>query len=240
MLSAVFLHQQLCFTVFTQGIAYRVHQRIRMFRLLEFVATHAEMAFLQPQSRAGKSFLAQVFFQYRDVHPFKPHRDDATQPSGVMIGRSKYLAFRHGVRPAEDPAGNGVHVPHDALVHGAGSRVRVAFFLPPGVIQRRAAKGIPMRSIHPDVEQARAAQARDTEELRESALVPQDKFRWGPEIQVYGNKVNITSWKEKLGVIIESKEIAGALEAIFDLSYEAAKNYGKATALSEEERKKFG
>lgn len=95
--------------------------------------------------------------------------------------------------------------------------------------KRRAKKHIAMKAIHPDTEKSRAGQARDNQELRQSALVPADKFNWAPEIQIYDNKINITSWKEKLGIIIESQEIADALKAIFDLSYEAAEKYGRAT-----------
>lgn len=93
--------------------------------------------------------------------------------------------------------------------------------------KRRAKKKIPMRSIHPDTELSRAGQKRDREEMRQSALVPPEKFTWTPEIQVYNNKINIASWKDKLGIIIESQEIADALRTIFDLSYEAATRYGK-------------
>jgi pterin-4a-carbinolamine dehydratase len=93
--------------------------------------------------------------------------------------------------------------------------------------KRRSKKKIKMTSIHPDTAKARAAQARDAIEFRESALIPAEKFDWQPEIQVYDNKVNITSWKEKIGIIIESEEIANAFRAIFELSYEAAKRYGR-------------
>ena len=95
--------------------------------------------------------------------------------------------------------------------------------------KRRAKKHIAMKSIHPDTPDAREGQARDAQELRQSALVPADRFNWAPEIQVYENKINITSWKEKLGIIIESQEIADAMKVIFDLSYEAAEKYGKTT-----------
>ncbi len=95
--------------------------------------------------------------------------------------------------------------------------------------KRRAKKHIAMKSIHPDTPASREGQARDTEELRQSALIPADKFDFKPEIQVYDNKINITSWKEKLGIIIESQEIADALKVIFDLSYEAAERYGVVT-----------
>ncbi len=84
---------------------------------------------------------------------------------------------------------------------------------------RRAAKNIHIRSIHPDSPLARERQKYDAKELRESKLVPSDRYRWIPEIQVYDNKVNIASWKEKLGIIIESPEIASALAAVFDLSF---------------------
>lgn len=90
--------------------------------------------------------------------------------------------------------------------------------------KRRARKKIHMQSIHPDTPAARQAQKRDKQELRKSILVPKEKFNIQPEIQVYNNKVNITSWKEKLGIIIESEEIAQAMKMIFDLSYEGAKN----------------
>src|SRR3989344_2642477 len=93
--------------------------------------------------------------------------------------------------------------------------------------KRRAAKEIPMRSIHPDTTSAEEMVLRNEKELRESALVPSKKFYWTPEIQVYNNKVNIASWKEKLGIIIESGEIADAMRAFFDMSFEAAKKYGK-------------
>ncbi len=106
--------------------------------------------------------------------------------------------------------------------------------------RRRAAKGIPIRAIFPDVPEARAAQKRDKGELRESALVPADRFNWGPEVEVYGNKVLISSWSEKLGIIIESSEIARAMEALFDLSFEAAEQYGHTTKLPKAVRELFG
>ena len=95
----------------------------------------------------------------------------------------------------------------------------------PEYFKRRANKKIPMRSIHPDSLTARTHQKEDKKEFRDSALVPEERFHWTPEIQVYNNKINIASWKDKLGIIIESEEIASALRTIFDLSFEAAERY---------------
>jgi HTH-type transcriptional regulator, sugar sensing transcriptional regulator len=115
---------------------------------------------------------------------------------------------------------------YDSLYEGMEGS---AYF--PKYFTRRANAKIPMQSIHPMTKLARDSQKKDCAELRESALVPTDKFNWKPEIQVYDNKVNITSWQEKLGIIIESEEIAHAVNAIFDLAYEAAQKYGYTTKL---------
>ncbi len=91
--------------------------------------------------------------------------------------------------------------------------------------QRRAKKNIFIHSIHPDSELARQRKKNDEKEARESALVPSDKYNWIPEIQIYNDKINIVSWKEKLGIIIESPEISQALKTVFDLSWETAKRF---------------
>lgn len=95
----------------------------------------------------------------------------------------------------------------------------------PEYYKRRAQKGIHMRSIHPDTAIAHERILYDTEESRTSALIPQKIFHWTPEIQIYNDKINIASWKEKLGIIIESREIAEALGAIFEMSWETACRY---------------
>jgi sugar-specific transcriptional regulator TrmB len=92
---------------------------------------------------------------------------------------------------------------------------------------RRTKKKIFIRSIHPDTDLARERQKKDSKEMRDSALVPSEKYNWVPEIQIYNDKINISSWKEKLGIIIESPEISQALKAAFELSWETAKTLDK-------------
>ena len=89
--------------------------------------------------------------------------------------------------------------------------------------KRRSDKNIAIRAIHPDTPMARERIRRNKEELRESALIPADKFYFDPEIQLYDNKINIASWKEKMGIIIESEEIFKTLVVAFDLSWAQAK-----------------
>lgn len=90
---------------------------------------------------------------------------------------------------------------------------------------RRAEKNIHVRSIHPDTEITRERVKHDKEEKRETVLIDAKKYRFTPEIQLYDGKVNIASWKEKLGIIIESQEIYEAFSVMFELAFlEAKKN----------------
>ena len=92
----------------------------------------------------------------------------------------------------------------------------------PKYFKRRAAKGIKIRGIMPDNRANRECSTRDAEELREVAIVPGDAYYFSPEINMYDDKIMIASWKEKLGVIIQSKEIAEAMKSIFRLAWAEA------------------
>jgi sugar-specific transcriptional regulator TrmB len=97
----------------------------------------------------------------------------------------------------------------------------------PGYYKRRAKKGIFARGIAPATPLARERMKLGKEEARDLALVPVDKYNFSPEIDIYDNKVMIASWREKLGIIIESDEIADAMKKIFELAWLQAKNIGK-------------
>lgn len=54
--------------------------------------------------------------------------------------------------------------------------------------------------------------------------VPQDRFSFSSDIIVYGSKVAIASLRGRLvGVIIESREMADTIRAVFELAWEGAK-----------------
>lgn len=97
----------------------------------------------------------------------------------------------------------------------------------PAYYQRRASKGIIARGIIPKTEGAVERVKYNEEELRESALIPTDKYYFSPEICIYDNKVMIASWREKLGIIIESAEFADAMKKIFELAWPEAKRLEK-------------
>jgi sugar-specific transcriptional regulator TrmB len=93
--------------------------------------------------------------------------------------------------------------------------------------QRRVKKGIFIHTFVADTPLAHVRQANDKNEARETYLVPQDKFPVPTDIEIYGDKVMFASWREKLGIIIESKEIAATLRSAFKLAIEEAKRLDK-------------
>jgi sugar-specific transcriptional regulator TrmB len=99
----------------------------------------------------------------------------------------------------------------------------------PEYYKRRAKKGIPIRAIFPESPEARERASLDVEEIRQSRIVPAEKFGFHPEINIYDNKVMIASWREQLGIIIESAEIADAMKKIYELAWAEAKRLDKNT-----------
>lgn len=97
----------------------------------------------------------------------------------------------------------------------------------PQYYKRRAGKGIHIRAIFPDNEMGFLRHKEDSREERTSAIVPSDKFYFSPEINIYDNKIMIASWLEKLGIIIESQEIADAMKKVFELAWAEAKRLDK-------------
>ncbi len=90
--------------------------------------------------------------------------------------------------------------------------------------KRKVDKNIHVRVIAPDDKESRTVVSKDKEELRESMLVPKDKFYFSVETNIYNNKVLAISWREKFAVIIESEEIASAQRKIFELAWLGAKS----------------
>ncbi len=99
----------------------------------------------------------------------------------------------------------------------------------PEYYKRRAGRGIAIRAIIPDSETGRERKSFDSKEMRETALVPKEVFDFIPEINIYDDKVMIASWREKLGIIIKSSEIADAMKKIYELAWAEAKRLDSQT-----------
>jgi sugar-specific transcriptional regulator TrmB len=88
--------------------------------------------------------------------------------------------------------------------------------------KRRKAAKIPIRAIFPDTKMSRARQKKDTEELRESRLLPKHLLSIEIEINIYDDKVAYFSIPERLAVIVKSKLIAASMRDMFGLCWKMA------------------
>jgi sugar-specific transcriptional regulator TrmB len=88
---------------------------------------------------------------------------------------------------------------------------------------RRAKKNIPIRAIFPFTQAGLDLSRDDEAQKRQTAMVPAEKYHFSPEINIYDNKVMIASWREKLGIIIESAEISDAMKKTFELAWSEAR-----------------
>jgi len=93
--------------------------------------------------------------------------------------------------------------------------------------KKRVEKNIKIRLIAPDDIDSLKVVANNKYELRESLVVPKEKFYFSTETNIYNDKIITVSWKEKFAVIIESKEIADAQRNIFELAWLGAKYFQK-------------
>ncbi|MEK7673517.1 MAG: helix-turn-helix domain-containing protein [Patescibacteria group bacterium] len=93
----------------------------------------------------------------------------------------------------------------------------------PDYYQRRAKKNIHIKAIFVDNKISRERRKTDVQEDRESILVPAEKFNFSPEVNIYNDKVLYASWREKMAIIIKSKEIADFHKKMYQLCWTQAK-----------------
>jgi sugar-specific transcriptional regulator TrmB len=92
----------------------------------------------------------------------------------------------------------------------------------------RIKKGITLRELAPDTEETREITEKNEEHLRQTRLLPKEKFPFMNEINIYGDKIAIMSVQgEYLAVIIESESIAKTQRMIFELAWRGAKDFQK-------------
>lgn len=95
--------------------------------------------------------------------------------------------------------------------------------------EKRVKKGMKVLSIQPDTEEAEEYKERDKKELRETRLVPKEKFPGKCELNVIGDMIAMftTSGKVPMGMKMYNKEMAQALKSLFKLAWERAELYDK-------------
>ncbi|MES2225459.1 MAG: helix-turn-helix domain-containing protein [Patescibacteria group bacterium] len=100
----------------------------------------------------------------------------------------------------------------------------------PRYYERRAEKGISIRGIVPETTASLERASHNKDEKRDIAIIPKEEFDITPDIEIYDNKIMIASWRDKLGIIIESAEIAHAMKKVFELAWKEAKRSEKAVS----------
>lgn len=87
----------------------------------------------------------------------------------------------------------------------------------PEYYKRRTANKIFIRAIIPrnklSIERSKVNQ----EEMRDTRFLPETDMTFSPEVNIYNDKILIASWKEKIAIIIESKELADLQKLTFNL-----------------------
>ncbi len=87
----------------------------------------------------------------------------------------------------------------------------------PEYYARRAEKKIFIKAIVPRNAMSAERVANNQTEMRDTRYLPEDKMTFSPEVNIYNNKILIASWKEKMAIIIESKELTDLQKMTFDL-----------------------
>ncbi|OGF20617.1 hypothetical protein A2Y83_03620 [Candidatus Falkowbacteria bacterium RBG_13_39_14] len=90
----------------------------------------------------------------------------------------------------------------------------------PEYFKRRAGKKIFIRAIVPRNKLSINQSKLNQEEMRDTRFLQEDKMTFSPEVNIYNNKMLIASWKEKMAIIIESKELADLQKLTFNLLWE--------------------
>jgi len=91
-------------------------------------------------------------------------------------------------------------------------------------VKMRVKKKILLKGIAPDDNHGEQVKNEDKKSLRKTMLLPAKDFQFTNEINIYDNKVAITSFAgELIGIIIESKEIADTQRDIFKMAWNFAR-----------------
>lgn len=96
-------------------------------------------------------------------------------------------------------------------------------FFPEYYQRRGVEKKIHIKCIAPNNKVSKERHRQDKKENREMLLIPQKKYDFSPEINIYDDKVLYASWREKMAIIIKSKEIADFHKKMYELCWKQAR-----------------
>jgi HTH-type transcriptional regulator, sugar sensing transcriptional regulator len=90
-------------------------------------------------------------------------------------------------------------------------------------IKKRISAGTLARVIGQVSAEVQDLKKRDKTELRQTKMLPSELFSSEVELGICGNKVYVSNYKKKFGLIIEDKDISATLQKIFELVWSSEK-----------------
>ncbi len=100
-------------------------------------------------------------------------------------------------------------------------------FFPEYYKRRGVENKIHIKCIAPDNKISIERHRHDKKENREMLLIPTSEYDFSPEVNIYDDKVLYASWREKMAIIIKSKEIADFHKKMYRLAWKQAKKESK-------------
>lgn len=97
----------------------------------------------------------------------------------------------------------------------------------PSYIRKKVKRKIWLRGIFCQDKVAEKFKRREREELRDIRLIPKKDYPFKNEINIYDDKVAIISHEDRVGVIIQNKNIADTQRAIFELCFKLCETSDK-------------
>ncbi|OGI87254.1 hypothetical protein A2995_01065 [Candidatus Nomurabacteria bacterium RIFCSPLOWO2_01_FULL_33_24] len=90
----------------------------------------------------------------------------------------------------------------------------------PEYYKRRTQANIHIKAIIPQNEISKSRVQKNSEEMRTTKFLPEEKMTFSPEINIYNDKVLLVSWRESMAIIIQSKELADFHKLTYDLLWD--------------------
>lgn len=107
----------------------------------------------------------------------------------------------------------------EVLIFGSNIAFEAIKKIAPEVIEQRIAKKIFVKMLAPASELFMQTEAEAIKLLRTTKFIP-DKYVFDLGIYIYNDKVSLLSFKDKIGLIIQSKDVNDAWKKIFNLVWE--------------------
>ncbi|MCB9811184.1 MAG: BlaI/MecI/CopY family transcriptional regulator [Candidatus Nomurabacteria bacterium] len=169
--------------------------------------------------REKREFSKKIDLQKEKVSKIMPKLISIQNLHSVNKPKVRFYEGEKGMREAYEDS-----LQADGLIRAYANVEEMHKGLPnffPDYYKRRAEANIHIRAILPQNEASFDRASKDSEEMRTTKFLPEEKMTFSPEINVYNNKVLIASWKESMAIVMESKELADFHKLVYDLLWDS-------------------